>query len=97
LFAGAFSENIALEAVTECLERPRWLKDYRKVIKDDDAHERGNPLKTALNRQIASRIRSAIGGEVKKSAPGKPVTAKTLASVIQSFTLLESFAPAFVA
>ena len=57
----------------------------------DDIYKNGNPLKGGINREIGYRVRAAIGGEVMKDNDGKPVLAKVLGEVIQSYTPMADY------
>lgn len=91
---GLFAPTITLDTFRACCSDPQWLADYEAYV-GDNPYKHGNPRK-AINREIGFGIRRAIDGEVVKSN-GKPVSAKVLGEVIQSYTPMARFAPEAVA
>jgi hypothetical protein len=90
---GLFSSSITLDTFHACASDPEWAADYRAYV-GDDIYKNGNPMKGGINREIGFRIRAGIGGEVEKNDDGKPVMAKVLGEVIQSYTPMKNFDPA---
>ena len=87
---GLFASSITLDTFHACAADPQWAADYRAYV-GDDIYKNGNPLKGGINREIGYRVRAAIGGEVMKDNDGKPVLAKVLGEVIQSYTPMADY------
>jgi hypothetical protein len=88
--AGLFASSITADTFHACAAEPAWAADYRAYV-GDDIYKNGNPLKGGINREIGFRVRQAIGGEVMKDDAGRPVVAKVLGEVIQSYTPMADY------
>lgn len=86
---GKFAETITLDTFKACCDDPKWLSDYEAYV-GDNPYKNGNKLK-GINREIGFGIRRAIGGVVMKDGSGKPVIAKVLGEVIQSYTPMTDY------
>lgn len=82
-----WDEDITRKVFEEIEREHRDL--YERVI-GGDAYETGNPIKHRINKETASRIKTALKAEVHHTVGGHPVRGSVSRGLISAYTKLFS-------
>lgn len=86
---GGLDSAITLKTFHACALDDAWLAKYKEYIQDDQAYRTGNPRKTNANQTIGSRIKSVLGADDLLDENGRPLRARALKEIIQTYQLLK--------